>query len=164
MLSGETSVGDHPLDSVRVMDSIACDVEQSGFLKQRDVAKIDALAGPLHTVARCAVQAAQEGDRPLVVFTWSGRSAILASKGRVHTPIFALTPDSRIADMLSLVWGITALTMPIFDTTGEMIAAGERALVHSGLLPAGSQVVILAGNTPMRGATNLMTVETLNGT
>jgi pyruvate kinase len=164
MLSGETSVGDHPFEAVRVMDRIARDVEQSRFLRQRDVSKIDALAGPAHTVARCAVQAVQEGDRPLVVFTWSGRSAILASKGRMRAPIFALTPDSRIADMLSLVWGITALTMPVFGTTGEMISAGEQALVNSGLLPAGSEVVILAGNTPMRGATNLMTVEVLNET
>jgi pyruvate kinase len=66
--------------------------------------------------------------------------------------------------MLSLVWGVTALTMPIFDTTDEMIAAGERALVSSGLVAAGSEVVILAGNTPMRGATNLMTVEVLHET
>jgi hypothetical protein len=45
-----------------------------------------------------------------------------------------------------------------------MIAAGERALVSSGLVAAGSEVVILAGNTPMRGATNLMTVEVLHET
>lgn len=163
MLSGETSVGEHPFEAVRVMDRIARDVEQSQFLKPRDLSKVHALAGPTHTVARCAVQAVQEGDRPLVVFTWSGRGAILASKGRMRAPIFALTPDSRVADMLALVWGITALPMPVFDTTDEMIAAGESALIDSGLLQAGSEVVVLAGNTPMRGATNLMKIETLDG-
>ncbi len=163
MLSGETSVGEHPFEAVRVMDRIARDVEQSRFLKARDLSKVHALAGPAHTVARCAAQAVQEGDRPLVVFTWSGRSAILASKARMQAPIFALTPDSRVADMLALVWGITALPMPIFDTTDEMIAAGEIALIDSGLLQAGSEVVVLAGNTPMRGATNLMKIEVLDG-
>jgi pyruvate kinase len=164
MLSGETSVGAYPFEAVRVMDRIARDVEQSHFLRQRDISKITALAGPANTVARCAAQAVQEGDRPLVVFTWSGRSAVLASKARMRAPIFALTPDERVADALSLVWGVTAVRMPIFRNTDEMIAAGERALLDAGLLPAGTEVVVLAGNTPMRGATNLMKIEVLDGT
>jgi len=163
MLSGETSVGEYPFEAVAVMDRIARDVEQSHFLKQRDLSKIDALAGPANTVARCACIAVEEGDRPLVVFTWSGRSAVLASKARMRAPIFALTPDERVCDRLSLVWGITAVPMPVFETTDEMIAAGERALLNTGLLEAGTEVVVLAGNTPMRGATNLMKVEVLDG-
>jgi pyruvate kinase len=163
MLSGETSVGEHPFEAVRVMDRIARDVEQSRFLRPRDLTKIHALAGPSNTVARCAAQAVQEGDRPLVVFTWSGRGAILASKARMPAPIFALTPDTRVADMLALVWGVTALPMPVFETTDEMIAAGEAALMKSGYLQAGTEVVVLAGNTPMRGATNLMKIEVLDG-
>ena len=163
MLSGETSVGDHPFEAVAVMDRIARDVEQSHFLKQRDLAKIDALAGASQTVARCACIAVAESDRPLVIFTWSGRSAVLASKARMQAPLFALTPDERVCDMLSLIWGVTAVRIPVFKTTDEMIAAGERALIDAGWLPAGSEVVVLAGNTPMRGATNLMKIEVLDG-
>ena len=163
MLSGETSVGEYPFEAVRVMARIAQDVEQSRLLKPRDLNTVTALAGRENTVARCAALAVQEGDRPLVVFTWSGRSAVLASKARMSAPIFALTPDERVCDALSLVWGITAVRMPVFETTDEMIAAGERALIESGLVAAGTEVVVLAGNSPMRGATNLMKIETLDG-
>ncbi len=163
MLSGETSVGEYPFEAVRVMARIAMDVESSKLLKAKDVNKVGALAGPKNTVARCATLAVQEGDRPLVVFTWSGRSAVLASKARMSAPIFALTPDERVCDALSLVWGITAVRMPVFETTDEMIAAGERALMDAGLLAAGTEVVVLAGNSPMRGATNLMKIEILDG-
>ena len=163
MLSGETSVGIHPFEAVRVMDRIARDVEQSNFLRQRDISKIAALDGPSNTVARCAAAAVQEGERPLVVYTWSGRSAILASKARMRAPLFALTPDERVCDALSLVWGITAVKMPIFANTDEMIAAGERALLSAGLLEPGTEVVVLAGNSPMRGATNLMKIEVFGG-
>jgi len=163
MLSGETSVGEHPFEAVRVMDRIACDVEKSHFLEPQDVREIDALAGPANTVARCAAQAVQEGGRPLVIFTWSGRSAVLASKARMRAPIYALTADTRVADMLALVWGVTALPMPVFETTDEMIAAGETVLMDSGLCTAGTEVVVLAGNTPMRGATNLMKIEVIDG-
>ena len=163
LLSGETSIGDHPFEAVRVMARIALDVEKSRLLKPRDLNKVAALSGPNNTVARCATLAVQEGDRPLVVFTWSGRSAVLASKARIAVPIFALTPDERVCDALSLVWGITAVRMPVFETTDEMIAAGERTLIESGLLEVGTEVVVLAGNSPMRGATNLMKIEVLGG-
>ena len=163
MLSGETSVGEYPFEAVAVMGRIAKDVEQSNFLRQRDLSQVKALRGPEHTVARCACIAVEEGDRPLVVFTWSGRSAVLASKARMRSPIYALTPDERVCDRLSLVWGITAVRMPIFETTDEMIAAGEQALLQAGLIEPGTEVVVLAGNSPMRGATNLMKVEVLDG-
>ncbi len=159
MLSGETSVGEHPFEAVRVMARIATDVEQSELLKPRDLSKINALSGPANTVARCAAIAVQETNRPLVVFTWSGRSAVLASKARMSAPIFALTPDERVCDALALVWGITTVRMPVFESTDEMIAAGEKALLERGLVAPGTEVVVLAGNTPMRGATNLMKVE-----
>ena len=81
----------------------------------------------------------------------------------MRSPIYALTPDERVCDRLSLVWGITAVRMPIFETTDEMIAAGEQALLQAGLIEPGTEVVVLAGNSPMRGATNLMKVEVLEG-
>ena len=49
------------------------------------------------------------------------------------------------------------------NSTDEMIAAGERALLDRNLIARGTEVVVLAGNTPMRGATNLMKVEVLDG-
>ena len=48
--------------------------------------------------------------------------------------------------------------MPVFESTDEMIA-GERVLIDQGYIQPGTEVVVLAGNSPMRGATNLMKVE-----
>ncbi len=163
MLSGETSVGRYPIEAVAVMDRIAREVENSRFHRPRDLEKVRALAGPACSVARAACYAVQEGDRPLVIFTWSGRSAILASKARLRVPIFALTPDSTVCDRLSLIRGVTAVKLPVFRNTDELIAAGEKVLIEQGHLPEGSEVVVLAGNGPLRGATNLMKVEVLDG-
>ena len=163
MLSGETSVGEFPFEAVRVMDRIARDVERSHFLHSADISSISALEGNKHTVARCACQAVNEGNRPMVVFTWSGRTAVLASKARVRAPIFALTPNETVCDQLSLVWGVTAVRMPMFETTDDMIAAGETVLIDEGHLPKGVEVVVLAGHTHTRGTTNLMKIEVLDG-
>ncbi len=163
MLSGETSVGKYPVESVRVMKRIAMNVEGSRFHKSRDLSKVEALSGPSLAVARAACRAVQELGLPLVIFTWSGRSAVLASKARLSVPIFALTPDEQVCDQLSLVRGVTAVKLPVFQNTDELIQAGERVLIDEGHLPEGSEVVVLAGNAPLRGATNLMKVEVLDG-
>jgi len=163
MLSGETSVGKFPIESVRVMRRIAAEVEGSRFAKPRDLSKVAALSGPGLAVARAACYAVQETGKPLVIFTWSGRTAILASKARLSVPIFALTPDAQVCDRLSLVRGVTAVKLPIFQNTDELIQAGERVLIDRGHLPEGTEVVVLAGNAPLRGATNLMKVEVLDG-
>ena len=163
MLSGETSIGKFPTEAVRVMKRIAAEVENSRFAKSRDVGRVEALAGPDFAVARAACRAVQELGKPLVIFTWSGRTAVLASKARLSVPIFALTPDEKVCDQLSLVRGVTAVKLPVFQNTDELIQAGERVLIDQGHLPEGSEVVVLAGNGPLRGAANLMKLEVLDG-
>jgi hypothetical protein len=51
----------------------------------------------------------------------------------------------------------------VFRDTDELIAAGEQVLIDEGHLPKGSEVVVLAGNAPLRGAANLMKIEVLDG-
>ena len=47
--------------------------------------------------------------------------------------------------------------------TDELIGAGEKALIQAGWLEIDQEVVLLAGRSPMRGATNMMKVEIING-
>ena len=163
MLSGETASGLHPIEAVRVMDRIARQVEASRFLRQPALETLTALSGPERTVARAACYAVREHVRPLVVFTWSGNAAVLASKTRPTGPIFALTPHQPVCDRLALAWGVTPVLVPEIRGADELIAAGERALLAAGLLKRGQEVVVLAGILPIRGATNMMKVEVVDG-
>jgi pyruvate kinase len=163
MLSGETASGMWPVRSVEVMDAIACEVEQSSFLIPPSLDDLPALNQPQRTVAWAACYAVRKIPRPLIVFTWSGYSAILASKTRPPMPIFALTPHDTVCDQLRMVWGVTAIKVPYIDNTDELIATGEQALIDKGLLERGTEVVVLAGHTPLRGASNLMKVEVIDG-
>ena len=163
MLSGETAAGDWPIRSVEVMDRIARQVEQSPFLVPPDLATLPALSARERTVARAACSAVREHPRPLVVFTWSGQAAILASKSRPRTPIFALTPYATVCDRLRMVWGVTALQVPEITSTDALIAAGEALLMEAGHLKRGDEVVVLAGQSPLRGVSNLMKIEIIDG-
>jgi pyruvate kinase len=164
MLSGETAVGKYPVEAVEVMDRIARQVESSEFFEPPPLDYLPDMAhGAESTVCRAACHVVRERPRPLVVFTWSGSSAIKASKSRPPKGIYAITHDQTVCDRLSMCWGVTPLKIPVISGTDELIAAGERALMKSGLLPAGTEVVVLAGHVPMRGATNMMKVEIIDG-
>ncbi|MCB9742988.1 MAG: pyruvate kinase [Alphaproteobacteria bacterium] len=160
MLSGETAAGLYPIRAVKVMDGIAREVERSPFLQPAAEDQLPVMAGPGAMVARAASMLVSEVPRPLIVFTWSGHSAITASKCRPRGSVFALTFSSRVCDRLSLVWGVTPVKVPAVKSTDELIELGERVLIEQGRLEPGEEVVVLAGSTPMKGATNLLKVYT----
>jgi pyruvate kinase len=162
MLSGETAAGKWPVRAVETMDRIAREVESSRWMRG-SVEEISVLAGPSQTVVRAACYAVREIPRPLVVFTWSGATALHASKSRPPGPLFALTPNQPTYDRLALAWGVTPLLAPSVESTDELIVLGEKTLLESGLVERGQEVVVLGGNTPMKGATNTMKVYVIGG-
>jgi pyruvate kinase len=91
------------------------------------------------------------------VFTWSGSSARFLAGLRPRGPIFAMSPNPRVVNALSLVWGVTSLPLPEgVDSVESMIDAGERTLLSEGLVHPGEEIVILGGNGPVEGSTNFV--------
>ena len=162
MLSGETSVGLYPFRCIKMMSNIAYEIESSSHMQSTQITEMDKLKGSYNTVVRAACYAAQEGDRPMVVFTWSGNAALVASRSRPPKPIFAVTPSRMVADKLRLVWGVYAVVVPHMDSTEELIQAAEEALKKSGYVESGDEVVILGGTAPIRGAANLMKIDIID--
>jgi len=161
MLSGETAAGLYPVRSVRVMDGIAREVERSPFLRPTPEEDLPLAAGPAATLVRAACYAASEVPRPLIVFTWSGSTAISASKSRPRGPIFALTVEDSICDRLAMAWGVTPLRVPEVRSTDELIEIGEKVLLEAGLIELGAEVVVLAGDSPLKGAANTLKIYTV---
>lgn len=159
MLSGETAVGRYPMEAVRMMDSIAREVEDSRFFLSTPLDKLPALPGPSGVVARSAVYAATEAARPLVIYTWSGLTAFYAGKARCRGPIYALTPYQQVADRLALAWGVTPVVIAKHTNLEEMIYTGEQVLLERGDVEPGEEIVILAGSSPSAGSANLMKIH-----
>jgi pyruvate kinase len=153
MLSGETAVGLHPIEAVRTMDAIARSVEGSEFFAAP-------VAGAGETAVdgliRAAVAAVADRPRPLVVFTLSGATALRVSKTRPRSPIFACTPDPRVADRLALCWGVTPVVVARTDSTDAMILSGLGVLRRLGHLQAGEEVVVVGGRAHHPGASLLV--------
>ncbi|HMV66489.1 MAG TPA: pyruvate kinase [Myxococcota bacterium] len=156
MLSGETSVGSYPIEAVRVMDAIARSAEQSAFFQGPSLERLPVMDGPQGAACRAACFAVAGTDTPLVVFTWSGDTAIYVSKARPLGPIFALSPLQPVVDRLALAWGVLPYLIPVAKSMEDLIDAGERILLQEGVVRPGQTLVVLGGNAPEHGATSFV--------
>jgi len=163
MLSGETAMGAWPEQAVRVMDRIARQAEGSAFHVPPSLDDLPTPQGAEQTLLRAAAFAIRAEPRPLVVFTWSGSTALVASKFRPAAGIFAITYEQPVADSLALAWGVQPLLIPAIHGTDDLIASGEQALLDAGFLSPGQEILILVGRSPMRGAANMLKFEELDG-
>jgi len=162
MLSGETSVGLFPVAAVRGMDTIAREVEGSPFFEET---RADAFPEKDHTglgtTLRAACYAARAGNRPLVIFNWTGSSAVYVSKARNTVPIYALTSDPHIVNRLQLVWGVTPLLIPPAYSLDDLFRVAEDALLATEQVEVGQEVVMVVGNARLPRARNIMKIHVM---
>ncbi len=157
MLSGETAAGKYPVQAVEVMARIATQVETSlsPVPADRDI------SGVGESVSHAASRAAEEQRaRAIVTFTQSGATALLVSKHRPTVPIIAATPFEKIARRISLYWGVMPVIVKTRQTTDDMIAAVEGAMLRRKLVKQRDLIVITAG-VPIgeAGSTNMMKIH-----
>ena len=143
MLSGETTVGKHPLRCIEVFDRIASRIERSGganFYEHSD------LISPRQKLVKSAVVMANElRAEAILVITRSGNMARYVSWLRPrHSKIFALCPTREVAGGLMLSWGVTPFIVE-FDLINpeNTIEAALKNLVSQGRLHTGTTAVVI---------------------
>lgn len=159
MLSGETSVGQYPIEAVRTMARIIEKTESEAL----DL--IPALKHAPKTKGGAITKAATEvgmiiGAKYLVAFTQSGDSARRMSRLRCSIPMLACTPERATYNRLALSWGVEPIIVPVVKTTDEMVRQVDQILIDSGTVAKGESVLIVAGSPPgIPGSTNAMRVH-----
>ncbi|OEU96946.1 pyruvate kinase [Streptomyces oceani] len=162
MLSGETSVGKHPEETVRTMGRIVsaaeADMLADGLAPLTERNKPRTQGG---SVARAAADLGDFlGARFLVAFTQSGDTVRRLARYRSPVPVLAFTPDEATRAQLNLSWGVETFLGPTVRTTDEMVAQVDELLLTSGRCVKGDLVVITAGSPPgVPGSTNLLRVH-----
>ncbi len=136
MLSGETSVGAYPVETVLTMSRIVETTERQGI---KEISKIK---WDPHTtggvIAMGAAQAAMQLDaKYMVAFTQSGDTARRMSRLRSETPLIVFTPETRTAHWLTLCWGAQVVQTPSYESNEEMVVAVNRILQEMGLVKVG---------------------------
>ena len=159
MLSGETSVGDFPVETVSTMARIIEFTEENGL------DRIPALGTKPHTHAGAVSLAAMEiaellGSKFVCVFTESGDSLKRISRLRSSVPVLTFTPNQDVANRLSLVWGSRTFLVPKVNHTDGMFDQVDTTVLEEGLCKQGDEVVVVAGTPPgVSGSTNTLRVH-----
>ena len=160
MLSGETAVGDYPIESVAYMDRIARAVEPSlGYRHQLPEVADEPTVGQAMSNAACDLAEALRA-KAILVPTFSGRTASVVARLRPRRPILALTHHDYALRQMAVEWGVTPVLIPECANFDELLMCSRQAARESGLVEEGGRVVIAAGTAVnLPGTTNLIKVD-----
>jgi|TARA_B110000238_G_scaffold198624_1_gene243664 pyruvate kinase len=164
MLSAESASGDFPVETVKMMNKIALNIEKdsnysdilSSQLEETPDTTPDAIATAAKTLA-------DELSAPIIVcYTESGSTGIKVSRVRPSQIILTITPVIETARKLSLAWGVLCFLQKDESDLEHMIELTKATVKKSGLAFIGDKVVITAGlPLKVQGTTNLIRVTTV---
>lgn len=166
MLSGETAMGQYPVQAVKMMDRIVRYTEARIPYWERfrnDPYQASNLTGAIGHAA--CTTAMDIGAQAIITVTHSGNTARALSRFRGNVPIIAATVTERTKNQLAVSWGVTPVVIPVIQDTDELFNTALDAALQTQLVKEGDLVVV-TGGTPagMSGTTNTLRVETLGQT
>lgn len=159
MLSGETSVGEYPIETVRTMARIIASTENHELDRMAAIDWQPKTRGGV--IAKAAAEVATRvGAKYLVAFTQSGDSARRLARYRGVIPVLAFTPEATVRSQLSMTWGVETFKTVEVEHTDQMVRQVDEQLLTAGRVVEGDLVVIIAGSPPgIPGSTNALRIH-----
>ena len=165
MLSGETAVGEHPLEAVVTMSRIAAEADRMRTeLASESPLVLEMPDMPMtEAVARGARQIVERTPARLVaVGTHSGYTARILSKEDLPIPVLAASDDERACRKMGLYRGVIPVHLTGLISLDQMLAELERVTLERKLAESG-EVIVIVGGVPFgkSGTTNTVQVRRL---
>lgn len=160
MLSGETTIGKHPVETVAAMARI-CEVTEK-YAEYNYIEEMRYVFNTRDAIATSVVDAANRlGAKLITTATVHGRTAKMISNLRPAAPILALTPNEKDGRRLALNYGIYPMVMPIMNSTDEVLKNSMIKAQEFMDLKSKDIVVVTGGypNSDENRTTNLMNIE-----
>jgi pyruvate kinase len=158
MLSGETARGKYPLEAVKVMATIALEIEKDYPHLEMKVRRLENHDGSIATsVAECAALCTEKlGLRSIVTGTTTGNTARHTSSFRPAARIYAVTPKMEVARRLAVVWGVEALIVQPYKMFETMLELAEARLLAERIAEPGEVIAVTSGMPVGEGGTNVL--------
>lgn len=162
MLSGETAIGDFPVEAVETMSRIMLATEP--LLKDHPPPPVEVLSGDIHPVTAAAVSggtaiAERLGAKLVVVATRGGGTCRLRSKQRDFVPTIGVSDSLAVLRRLALYWGVTPLEGAPVNDGPQLRAFIDRWGREQGLLAKGDRVVFVTGTNFYPMAQNILVIH-----
>ena len=146
MLSGETSVGQYPVQVIQKMSDIIKSVETSDLIHvPQKHPHIKTKRYITKSICYHAANMANEiNARGITTLTNSGYTAFQISAWRPKAHILVFSSNKRIISRLNLLWGVRAFYYDKFVSTDETVEDVNKIALKKGYLKAGDMVISLA--------------------
>ena len=161
MLSGETSVGQYPVQVIQKMSDIIKSVENSELIHvPQKHPHIKTKRYITKSICFHAANMANEiNARGITTLTNSGYTAFQISAWRPKAHILAFSSNKRIISQLNLLWGVRAFYYDKFVSTDQTVVDVNKIAVEKGYLEDGDMVISLAAMPiQQKGMVNTMRV------
>ncbi|MBN2053126.1 pyruvate kinase [Candidatus Woesearchaeota archaeon] len=171
MLSGETSVGQYPVEAIRMMNQILEKAEKDMFDKKSGIHLVDLgqrllqhlkPGNPADDISRAvyAVASKDPSIKAIIAPTMSGYTPRMISRFRMETPIVAITNNASVYRQLNAVWGVT----PVYQSScypAVLEIQATQFAAEKKLVKPGDKVIVTAGLSSKSDKTHIMRIETV---
>lgn len=159
MLSGETTTGKYPIETVKYMSEICEETERHmhyeelpDFSRKNNIVEMISI--------NAATSANNLGAKLIVASTMSGYTARKISNIRPDAPILAQCISENVARSLSLYYGVYTKIIPVFDTTDEILNESLKNAKNFINLKENDIIIITGGSHTLENkSTNLLKIE-----
>ncbi len=164
MLSGETAVGKHPVQAVKMMERIALKTNSyiaSEFVTRGKFMKYEGKLNRKAAMARGVDMMARDIQAKFII-TWmhSGGSTVFLSQQKTQTPIIAFGENITRLRQTSLLYGIQPIYMKQPKSGSKFVADVNTFLLENKLAKKGDPLIIVASSPiTKRGITNRMMIH-----
>lgn len=163
MLSGETSVGKHPIQVISSMNRILMSVEKESediYYKNMELHEVTEHRESEAIIATACRLAKEAKASAIVGMTRSGYTAFQLSHCRPKSDLFIFTGNRLLLTTLNLVWGVRAFFYDGQEGTDESIQDVHEILKERGMVKSGD-VIINTASMPLHrhGLTNMIKIS-----
>lgn len=156
MLSGETTIGKYPVETVKMMSDICKSAEEH---LDYDVDFKTLNKNIKNAIASSVVETANIIDAKLIVTaTMTGKTSKTVSNLRSKCPILATCTSEKVARSLSLSFGVYPMITRVYNKTDEIIEDAIKNAKRFMKLKK-DDYLIITGALPKNSPTNFMKIE-----
>ena len=163
MLSGETTIGKHPVETVAAMANICETAEKYAEFNYSD--ENERVVDTQSAIADAVVDTTKRLNAKLIcAATISGSTARVISNLKPKATVLALVPDEKTGRRLALNWGVYPALLPVCNSTDEVLTKSVACAKDYTELVSGDIIVTTGGfpNNTVSRTTNLMKIEVID--
>jgi pyruvate kinase len=163
MLSGETAIGEYPIETIDMMNNIILNVEME-FEDYKIINETEDVKDKRYAIGEAVKTISRNLDiDSIVVMTESGSTAEVVSYFRPEANIYSLSPFLNVCNKMSLFWGVTSIKSEHYLSTDEMLISAEAILLEKKYMKK-NQIFVMTAGIPVgiSGSTNMLKIQKIS--